>query len=71
MNDTVKKRLEILESQIRQIANEAKYIDEDLIDSVEESEDLSPIETALENIIMWANNAKEYTRSTYDEFEEE
>ena len=71
MNDTVKRRLAELRKQIRKICDEADYIDEELIDEVMDSEDLPPIETALENIILWANEAKDYVRNTYDEFEED
>ena len=69
MYNEVKKRLTNLRNQIRKIGDEADYIDEDLIDEVMDSEDLVSIEMALDNIALWANNAKDYVRCTYDEFE--
>lgn len=71
MNDTVKRRLANVHKQVDLIAAEADYIKDDLITTVNESEDLPPIETALENIILWASEAKDYVRNTYDEFEED
>ncbi|MBO5629205.1 MAG: hypothetical protein J5965_09065 [Aeriscardovia sp.] len=72
MNETVKRRLENISSQIGKIKTEADYINEDLIPEVgDDSEDLISIEMSLENIEQWARKTREYVCNTYDEFEEE
>ena len=72
MNEKVKKRLDNIYGRVEEIRLEADYINEDLIPEVgDDSEDLYPIESSLENIEQWARETREYVRNTYDEFEEE
>lgn len=70
MNDKIKRRLYHMEREARGIINSANLIIQDLED-VAESDDLMIIESAFERIHRAADEAIDYVRNTYDEFEEE
>ena len=70
MNKKLERMLDKVKNYSKEIQGEAEYI-ADLVDDVKESDDITPIEMAYDNITRWAKEAYDVCRHTYDEFEEE